>query len=94
MELLADRRGLWSDGAAYILDWVSGWGPDPRGHLPNHAKPRTGRREAALVAESRRLLGEGWPLAKTRELLSLLGNPDRRVQLEAQWELAGEGPIP
>lgn len=80
------------DGAAYILDWVSGWGQTPRGRIYRITpSPAPGEREAALVAESRRLLGEGMASRQNKELLSLLGNPDRRVRLEAQWELAGRG---
>ncbi|MBL9173733.1 MAG: PQQ-dependent sugar dehydrogenase, partial [Verrucomicrobiales bacterium] len=93
------------DGAAYVLDWVSGWGQTPRGRIyritPSDAHGRDGvspspsssadRIEAERVAQVRRLLAEGMALRAEKELLSLLGNPDRRVRLEAQWELAGRG---
>ena len=93
------------DGAAYVLDWVSGWGQTPRGRIyritPSDANGRDGvspspsssadRTEAERVAQVRRLLAEGMAQRIEKELLDLLGNPDRRVRLEAQWELAGRG---
>jgi len=82
------------DGAAYVLDWVSGWGQTPRGRIyritPN---AEVGKRDADVVAEVRRLLGEGMSQREEKELLQLLGQADRRVRLEAQWELAGRGVI-
>ncbi len=137
------------DGAAYVLDWVSGWGQTPRGRIyrivpaelpsslsltpgfsPVNAAPRetsaastaslpsakavetaasrpapdTGlkpganenlatalRKEAALVAQVKQLLAEGMTQRGEKELLDLLGHADRRVRLEAQWELAERG---
>ncbi|MCW5559208.1 MAG: PQQ-dependent sugar dehydrogenase, partial [Verrucomicrobiae bacterium] len=80
------------DGGAYVLDWVSGWGQTPRGRIyritPN---PGLGTQDAKLAAETRRLLGEGMASRGEKELLGLLGHADRRVRLEAQWELAGMG---
>ena len=80
------------DGGAYILDWVSGWGQTPRGRI-YRITPSTplGTPQAALVTETRRLLGEGMATRGEKELLDLLGHADRRVRLEAQWELAGRG---
>jgi quinoprotein glucose dehydrogenase len=81
------------DGAAYVLDWVSGWGQTPRGRIyritPNS---ELGTRNSELVAETRRLLAEGMTQRREKELLDLLGHADRRVRLEAQWELAERGP--
>ncbi len=100
------------DGAAYVLDWVSGWGQTPRGRIyritPNDvaadvrrltsnpgsdgASSRRLLREAELVAQVKQLLAEGMTQRSEKELLDLLGHADRRVRLEAQWELAGRGP--
>ena len=44
-----------------------------------------------MVRETQRLLGEGMANRGETELLGLLGHADRRVRLEAQWELAGRG---
>ncbi len=80
------------DGAAYVLDWVSGWGQTPRGRIyritPNS---ELGTRHSSLVTETRRLLAEGMTQRGEKELLDLLGHADRRVRLEAQWELADRG---
>ncbi len=82
------------DGAAYILDWVSGWGQTPRGRIyriePNFPEPDA-ERQTSLVSEVRRLLAEGMAQRPEKELLQLLGHVDRRVRLEAQWGLADRG---
>ncbi len=87
------------DGAVYVLDWVSGWTQSPKGRIyritPSDAAAgasvSSGRRlpEPELIAQVKRLLGEGMAARGVNELLELLGHPDRRVRLEAQWELAG-----
>ncbi len=100
------------DGAAYVLDWVSGWGQTPRGRIyritPNDvaaevtrrtgaeaeaesASSRRRLREGELVAQVKQLLAEGMTQRGEKELLELLGHADRRVRLEAQWELAERG---
>ena len=87
------------DGAVYVLDWVSGWTQSPKGRIyritPSDpaagSSASSGRRlpEPELIAQVKRLLGEGMATRGENELLGLLGHPDRRVRLEAQWELAG-----
>jgi putative heme-binding domain-containing protein len=100
------------DGAAYVLDWVSGWGQTPRGRIyritPTDVAAEVTRRtgsdatgesassrrrlpEPELIAQVKQLLGEGMAQRGEKELLDLLGHADRRVRLEAQWELAGRG---
>ncbi len=80
------------DGAAYVLDWVSGWGQTPRGRIyritPIQAPDE---HEATLVAQTRRLLAEGMAPRPDGEVLQWLGHADRRVRLESQWELARRG---
>jgi len=75
------------DGAAYAMDWVAGWGKPMKGRIyrvtARDADPRSGT--------VKRLLGEGMTRRNETELLGLLGNDDRRVRLEAQWELASRG---
>ena len=53
------------------------------------SSPTAWRKEPELIAQVKRLLGEGMAKRGENELLGLLGHPDRRVRLEAQWELAG-----
>jgi putative membrane-bound dehydrogenase-like protein len=100
------------DGAAYVLDWVSGWGQTPRGRIYRitpvdvaaEVTRRTGSnttgesasspqrlREPELIAQVKQLLAEGMTQRGEKGLLDLLGHADRRVRLEAQWELAGRG---
>lgn len=80
------------DGAAYVLDWVSGWGQTPRGRIyritPSQP-PADGER--AMLDEVRRLLAEGHARRDDDGVLRLLGHSDRRIRLEAQWELARRG---
>lgn len=82
------------DGAAYVLDWVSGWGQTPRGRiyrLELNLPESSPERQTNLVAEVRHLLADGMTQRPEKDLLPLLGHADRRVRLEAQWELADRG---
>jgi quinoprotein glucose dehydrogenase len=74
------------DGAAYVLDWVSGWDMPQKGRIYRIVDPRF--INELKVAEVRRLLGEGMSKRNPAELADLLGHADRRVRLEAQYELA------
>jgi quinoprotein glucose dehydrogenase len=80
------------DGAAYVLDWVSGWGQTPRGRIyrvtPTQAPTAA---EQTLMAQTRKLLAEGLAQTLDAEVLGLLGHADRRIRLEAHWELARRG---
>jgi quinoprotein glucose dehydrogenase len=79
------------DGAAYVLDWVNGWGQPGKGRIYRITPTELDPRHKLLVTEVKRLLAEGMAQRGEKELLNLLGHPDRRVRLEAQWELAGRG---
>ena len=80
------------DGAAYVLDWVSGWGQTPRGRIyritPTQAPTEA---EATQVTQVRRLLSEGFAERPDEEVVALLAHADRRIRLESQWELARRG---
>ena len=80
------------DGAAYVLDWVSGWGQTPRGRIyritPTQAPTEA---EATRVTQVRRLLSEGFAERPDEEVVALLAHADRRIRLESQWELARRG---
>ena len=77
------------DGAAYVLDWVSGWGQTPRGRIYRILPTRTPTaEEKAVVDQVRRLLAEGFASKADDALIALLAHADRRIRLEAQWELA------
>lgn len=77
------------DGAAYALDWVSGWEMPDKGRIYRITDPA--RTNDPVVTEVRTLLGTGMKARPLPELVGLLGHADRRVRLEAQWELAGRG---
>ncbi len=80
------------DGALYLLDWVESWVRSGKGRIYRLVSTgELGTRNAEQVAEVKRLLGAGMAKRSEKELLGLLGHEDRRVRLEAQWELAGRG---
>lgn len=82
------------DGALYVLDWVQGWTPPGKGRIyrltANDQSPMT-KAQREMVRQTQRLLSEGMSKRNEKELLALLGHVDRRVRLEAQWELAERG---
>lgn len=101
-ELAEKEKILWNcwptdvdfgpDGALYVLDWVESWVRSGKGRIYRvAANGELGVRNTEQVAEVKRLLGEGMAKRGEKELLGLLGHVDRRVRLEAQWELAGRG---
>ena len=101
-EVAAKEKVLWNcwatdvdfgpDGALYVLDWVQGWGPPGKGRIYRITGGAAQTpRSAEQVAEVKRLLGDGMARRTDKELLQWLGHADRRVRLEAQWELAARG---
>jgi quinoprotein glucose dehydrogenase len=76
------------DGALYVLDWIQGWNMPQRGRIYRITAAETDAKVAAQAAETRRLLGEGVTGRPAHDLAVRLSYPDRRVRLEAQWELA------
>ncbi|WP_237607310.1 PVC-type heme-binding CxxCH protein [Roseimaritima sediminicola] len=101
-KLAEDEQLIWSvlatdvqfgpDGAIWISDWVNGWNGEGKGRMyrvtdPAHAgKP--------IVAEVQRLLGGDWNSVDTQQLGNYLGHQDRRIRLEAQWQLAARAELP
>ena len=82
------------DGALYVLDWVQGWAPPGKGRIyrltANDPSPMSNA-PLEIVRQTRQFLAEGMGRRTEKELLALLGHADRRVRLEAQWELAERG---
>ena len=79
------------DGALYFSDWVDGWNGLGKGRVfritdPNHI-------DSPVVAEVKSILSRSWTDRKSDELTPLLSHQDRRVRLEAQWELARRGEL-
>ncbi len=97
--LREDEQPVWSvlatdvafgpDGAIYISDWVNGWEGEGKGRIYRLTDP-AGQQDP-LVGEVQSLLAADWSQQRPRELVKLLGHRDRRVRLEAQWELASRG---
>lgn len=85
---------MWGpDSRLYLSDWGEGWGPNDKGNVFTitnttvHSDPAA----AAQAAEVARLLREGFAGRGQDVLLPMLGHPDQRVRLAAQYELAGRG---
>jgi quinoprotein glucose dehydrogenase len=77
------------DGRVYVSDWVKGWGSSETGriirveHESAQADP--------VIAESAKLVQEGFGQRSTNELTQLLAHADQRIRLRAQWALADRG---
>lgn len=78
------------DGGAYVLDWVQGWDKTGKGRLFRIVDEKSAK--DPLVEQTRTLLADGMTQRTPEELGRLLGFPDMRVRMEAQFELAARGP--
>jgi len=87
--VLATDVDFGTDGAMYISDWVHGWGLTGKGRLWRVSDPDSLKNPA--VAETKKLLAEGFSKRKPTELAKLLAHADRRVRMEAQFALATNG---
>jgi quinoprotein glucose dehydrogenase len=76
------------DGAVWVSDWVQGWNGEGKGRiwrfLPAEPQP-VGDVDVAT------LLAGDWSTVNAEQLVQLLKHADRRLRLEAQWELARRG---
>lgn len=77
------------DGAIWISDWVDGWNGVGKGRIYRVFDPD--QQNGPLVGEVRSILASDWSATETSRLVSYLNHRDRRVRLEAQWELARRG---
>ena len=87
--ILATDVEFGPDGGMYVSDWVNGWKGENKGRIYRFADPQA--QASDLVKNTRILLREGMKSRGEAELGSLLDHADRRVRLEAQWELANRG---
>jgi len=76
-------------GGLVVADAFPSWEKDGKGRLWRVSNPALSHDPA--ISEVGRLLAEGMAARRFEVLDSLLGHPDQRVRLEAQWELAGRG---
>jgi quinoprotein glucose dehydrogenase len=83
--ILATDVEFGPDGAVWVSDWVHGWDGEGKGRLWRF-RPKD--QDAKVVDEVRSLLAGDWGAIDAGRLRELLDHADRRVRLEAQWELA------
>ena len=89
--VLATDVEIGPDGAIWVCDWVHGWDGDGKGRLWRFLPRERSAADAATVAEVRGLLGGDWAALDADRLVAILGHADRRIRLEAQWELVRRG---
>jgi quinoprotein glucose dehydrogenase len=93
--VLATDVEIGPDGAIWVSDWVHGWEGLGKGRLWRFVPRSTDAAAAAArehaVAEVRGLLAGDWTALSAARLAELLVHADRRIRLEAQWELARRG---
>ncbi len=87
--ILATDVEFGPDGGMYVSDWVNGWKGENKGRIYRFADPQA--QASDLVKNTRILLRDGMKSRGEADLASLLDHADRRVRLEAQWELATRG---
>lgn len=98
-ELVDSQQFLWSilatdvdfgfDGRIYATDWVNGWNGEGKGRLYGFTDETYGTTE--IIKRNQELFREGFAGRTISELIGYLSNPDRRVRLYAQYELAKLG---
>lgn len=77
------------DGSAYIVDWTEGWARPMAGRVYKLFDPKL--RGQGVVAETKKLIEEGFDQRPVEELTKLLAHADLRVRREAQYALAAKG---
>ena len=100
-ELTSDDQPIWNilatdidlgpDGSLYVTDWVNGWNGEGKGRVYRFFDEMAMRDPKAL--ETYAFLQRGMKQTSSVGLCHCLQHPDRRVRLEAQWELASRGAI-
>ena len=73
------------DGALYLTDWDTGWGPNATGRIWRMDTPSTAGSELRL--ETRQLIAERFTDRSVEDLLGLLRHADMRVRKKAQFHL-------
>jgi quinoprotein glucose dehydrogenase len=86
--LLATDVEFGPDGAVWVSDWVQGWNGEGKGRIWRFVPTEPQTTDDGDVAA---LLAGDWTALASPRLTQLLGHADRRLRLEAQWELARRG---
>jgi quinoprotein glucose dehydrogenase len=84
--ILATDVNFSPDGRLFVADWVAHWPATDKGRLYRFYDPKLVN--SPVVLETKKLIGEGMERRPLHELAGLLGHPDQRVRLEAQFEMA------
>jgi quinoprotein glucose dehydrogenase len=80
------------DGVLYVADWVDGWPKSQKGRIYGITPVKPDPAQTKLSAEVAKLLAADFTQITSQTLMSsLLSHPDRRVRLEAQFELVRRG---
>ncbi len=100
-ELIDEELFLWNclatdcefgpDGAMYVSDWVEGWKGSGKGRIYRLTDPKEQR--SKIVAETAKLLADGMRKRNVKDLATLMTHLDRRIRMEAQFELARRGEV-
>jgi len=98
-ELYDSHEFIWSilatdvtfapDASMVVSDWVNGWNGEGKGRLYRFAHDV----DASNATDSVKLLGGGIMNSTVADLVKLLQHADRRVRLEAQFELVRRNEI-
>lgn len=89
--VLATDVAFGPGGEIFVSDWVDGWEGLGKGRIYRITDPA--QQDLPIVEEVRSILAAGVDGLGADELASRLTHVDRRVRLEAQWELARRGEI-
>ncbi len=76
------------DSKIYFSEWGEGWEGTGRGRIFRMENAEALKQQAAQVAEVQRLIGGELAKKDSDELAALLGYPDQRIRLRAQFALA------
>lgn len=87
--ILATDIEFGPDGRLWVCDWVMGWIGEGKGRIYRVEDPEAQQQD--IVREVESLLAEGFEDLPPQRLEALLRHLDRRIRLEAQWELAQRG---
>ncbi|MCE7044256.1 HEAT repeat domain-containing protein, partial [Dyadobacter sp. CY312] len=79
------------DGALYVADWINGWDTKNYGRVWKLDVTDEKNDLKDLRAETKRLMQLNYTTQSDEILLSLLSNPDMRIRLKSQFELATRG---
>ena len=100
-EVVDEHQFIWSilgtdcefgfDGKLYVSDWVHGWDGLNKGRIYAFENKRYSKHEA--VQQTQALMASGYRQISEDDLVGLLSHLDRRVRLEAQFELVRRGAV-